>query len=92
MLLLLQLVFSLILSRGMNVWESLPKKLYISDDSSSVHLDYLKGVTSFMLYAGAAILVSLSRALASLFEPEEQPAKGLDSQRASGQKKRAVFL
>ena len=43
--------------------------------------------------AGAAVLVFfLSQALAFLFEAEERPGKRLDSQRASGQKKRAVFL
>ena len=41
--------------------------------------------------AGAAILVSLSRALEFLFEAEERPAKGLDSWRASDQVKGAVL-
>lgn len=35
--------------------------------------------------AGAAILVSLSEVLAFLFEVEDQPAKELDSWRASSQ-------
>ena len=41
--------------------------------------------------AGAAVLVSLSRALEFLFEAEERPGKGLDSRRASDQVKGAVL-